>query len=391
MNRKSIILTIVLVLVPGVNKLHSQQDKWSEIVETAIQFYDDGKIDTTISLCIFCLNNTKTLRQLSLRKTTDLYRLAASAYLLNNQQKEARIYIKKLLEIDPDYAKRFRTDDFTEFKTEVNNMLVVPRLKYGLTFGTNFTGIREHGNPHSILAFPGSEYNTRSDRKWSSHSIVLESEEGNYSRQYSGKWGYQFGLTFDYILTRKLYISATGAIGKINYWYSSDFRYKEFSHRYEYYQQLTTSIGNMMLKYLYISDPEKLVNLYVIGGFGGDSFMNAKRREGSRTNDHVETVSEFYNTGVWTVNYNYIFGTGITFNFNRLFGKNQIINRVFINLDLKHIKYLSVVNKPESRYDYEFANNYVFGKYDVMNDVSLKNLQLSLSVSWPINYKVFEK
>ena len=71
-------------------------------------------------------------------------RLMALSYYLDYQPEKAKLFVKKVLQMNPDYHLNFRDDDLSEFRTEVNNQEVVPSLTFNIYGGYGMNSISPH-------------------------------------------------------------------------------------------------------------------------------------------------------------------------------------------------------------------------------------------------------
>ena len=81
-------------------------------------------------------------------------------------------------------------------------------------------------------------------------------------------------------------------------------------------------------------------------------------------------------------NYGFIAGLGMNFNLKRL----------GINVDIRYKQALNNINNKDNRFiNNGFNEVFVYGFYDALDDIKLREVELSVGIVYHLNYKAFKQ
>ncbi len=160
-NIKTLITFIVLTIISLEG--YAQTDCKDAIYE-ANKFFEAGQIKECIDRLENCTAGIKDKQEL-----TESYHLLAQAYQTLNDVEKANFYIRKMLQLKPDY-KKYPNIDPIDFNNLVKQFRISPKLYLGLKFGYNVNSVKLH---KSYAAYASTQ-------------------------SYNPSIGYQFGLAADY-------------------------------------------------------------------------------------------------------------------------------------------------------------------------------------------------
>lgn len=129
------IIIFVLILVTGNNSIAQSDCKNS--LSDADKLFEEGQVQDCINLLKYCLANDHKKHD----ELLDSYHLLAIAYQSISELDSTAIYIKKMLNLKPDYQK-YPNIDPIDFSRMVNEYTVTPKLFLGLKFGINTNSVK---------------------------------------------------------------------------------------------------------------------------------------------------------------------------------------------------------------------------------------------------------
>jgi tetratricopeptide (TPR) repeat protein len=336
---KKKILFVVMVLCSW--SVYAQESN-SEKLYKANLLYEKGKIDEAIIIAESCISDSAT--------TTDqwqAYRLLSMAYLAQGDNLEARNTVEKMVELNPTY-KPSKIKDPTELVKLIRSVKVIPKFTMGLavTIGGNIT------SPHITKTFNGADY----------------------SKDYSSKSSWQFGLVTGYHMNEIISLHAG---------------LKATSKKFEIDYQVDDWKINVKENLTYLDVPvfarftskqwNGISALADVGGYAG--YLVTASNSFSRTNSvlNFEKREENLNAKQRMNNWEYglFYGAGASYK----------IKNVHLVLDLRYyLSYANITNE-----DNRYADERLFYSYYFFDDnLRLNNLAISLSLIYNVNYKVIK-
>jgi hypothetical protein len=345
----------VLLLLFLIPKSFAQETNCIANYQAARTFYEAGRLDTTIALLETCFKNPKSFRQVSWGNRVEIYRLAAISSFLNYQPEQATQYVRELVKIDPSYQNNFRTDDIAEFRSEVSSYEPVPSLKLGIWGGANLAFPRQLGESYFVIEPPGSR-----------------------TREYKGNWGYGMGLTVEYTLAPRFELKLNTGLKALSFAFDSQ------NIEYFYEQRMNYLDNQLFAKFIIIPDSKKTFHPYAMAGlyYGYLATASRKQMEEEMFTEPVKELMKPHDVG-------YAAGLGVTFQTDLPIAPT--INQVHINVDVVYAGSLLNINDPLYRFDYSHVNEYIFEYYYILDDLSIRNIQISASLVIPLRYNAYKQ
>lgn len=340
---------------------------------SARRFYEEGRLDTTISLLSACIHNRGFTRQLSKADQLEVYRLMAQSFYLDYQPEKAKFYVKKVLQLNPEYHMNFRDDDISEFRAEVSNQDVLPVYQIVAYGGYGLSSIATIGANQYMFETTGDTPDLYS------------------KKDYRGKGGFHIGFGMEQAIAKKWRIVLNYEYSRVNYSFSEDYQIYNENYTFDYNQMNGYEGLQLYTKYYLVTDARKNISPYLFGGIYILQIINATRR--------FDGNEFFVNKLMNRYNYGYLFGTGISLRnivFNIQSGHPfaimaQIFNGSNLNLELKYLGSIRNFNDVNQSYDFSSSNTYLFQYYHVPDNISIRQFVISFGISWPLNYGAYDK
>ncbi len=140
------IVLIIVLLFAGLLDISSQISDCSFAYYNAMNFYNEGKIDSTYNILNSCINGNQLFSKTSKSTRADIYRLSALSAVLLDKPDDAKFYIARLLKYRPYYKNEFLRDDLSEFRRIVTGFIVQPKLVVGINYFMDFPKINIEKN-----------------------------------------------------------------------------------------------------------------------------------------------------------------------------------------------------------------------------------------------------
>jgi len=120
-------LTIVFTMLLGCVHVHlySQQSTCLEQYETALEYYETGRIDSTYRILVDCINDPRAMRSMSNSERGKVYKLAAEAAFFLGRYDEAELYTREFRTNRPAYSPT--EGDLMEFQDHVQRTRLYPK------------------------------------------------------------------------------------------------------------------------------------------------------------------------------------------------------------------------------------------------------------------------
>ena len=182
--------------------LFAQQDKAEAAFSEAQLLYDNGRVDKAIEYIRPWVTQNNKLRELSKLQRAEFFRLAALCYILTDAPDSAEYFTRAMLKIWPNYTElQASATDLERFRVSLDTLYALPKLQVGFNFGMNYSITRLH-------------------KVYS----VVQSSYTNQSIAYTGKLGYQLGISAQYNFRKHWGINLGAEYKKlnINYLYFSN-------------------------------------------------------------------------------------------------------------------------------------------------------------------------
>jgi hypothetical protein len=307
----------------------------------ADKLFEAGQIKESINRLEPCLPNIHDKEEL-----IESYHLLAQAYQILNNSDKAKFYIRKMLQLKPDY-KRYPNIDAIDFNHLVNQFKVLPNLYLGLKFGFN-TSV-----------------------------IVLQKSYSVYAshQSYNPAAGYQFGFHADYRILPGLSINPELILCgiKINHTIDSAGGEKQNYNEQQNYGMLNIAVQK------HIAIKEKL-NLFAGVGFGVGYLLtaNVNLESNNLESGYIKQVSKNPIAERNKVQPSIIALAGIGIR----------ISKGILNVEVNYAYFLSTTVKQSKRMsdlDFIFNNQYV------NDDISLRTAMFNLSYKIPLLWSIKPK
>ena len=315
--------------------------------EQATTAYDVGDLDKSTDLLQEIIYSKQLMKAATKQQKADIMRLGAMTSLYIKELDKADMYIKEILKYQPEYKiENINNADLTTIKIKLDKLYATPKLSVGIGVGTNTTRVNDTKS-YSLM-----EYNIY---------------DGKIYKNTVGASSYFAG--FEYTLIPLL--SVTGGI-------------KYSTNEYEYIlpQISDERISTQTLNYIQIPVnlrfnvlPERKICPYFQAGVAVKYLSSAERSVSSTKTP----MDDFYKN----TDYGVSAGGGIKFHLN---------SYIIICADMSYYQGLQQINKSDNRFVAgPPGQEFLFRYYDVMDDIKLNNISLSLSLSYAINHQVFRK
>jgi hypothetical protein len=348
--------------------------------------YDNGDLKRVIDLykenCLKEKNadpgeEKREFKKVNKEIRANIYQRVALAYTELDQPEKGDIFIRRLLVLR-------RREGTGEYWLSIRNSAkdkyyVAPRLLVGVKSGMNFT-IAAPLTSYSIFEPAYATGENHNEKKYDFHF--------NHSR------GAQLGIIIEYALSKRISIYLQPTFNTLK------FQYIESLHSQHIVQSSETNINAINMDatsrqtLYYIEMPlflkyrlgrAKLTPYVQIGAFlstrtSARKTIAAKITEviGQYTGSGTNLVEEIsIKNHINRSTRGFCLGAGFDYDAGNL--------RLGIEINYKHILG-NIVNK-FNRYDKDIA----LGYYDMLDDIALRNFELSLKVLLPITFKAFEK
>ncbi len=319
--------------------------------EVAEYFYAQGKLDSVAKILLPYLKDRRLLRKVDKSTRSEIYRLAAMNYILADSLVEAEKNIKNVLNQQHNY--QVRQGDLLSFKAALDSMYISPRFTLGVRAGWVGSVITQVKNYSTV---------------YSNTNLFSETYSFNAS-------GLSFGLSTSYYLTRRLALLIEPNFAISGYTYEADLSKlnNQINSVYSYRMIFTGLAVPAMLKYHLFRKP--LFSPYILLGFSYNYLFSATKVASNLALDYTPIMQQH--------NYGGIVGIGFS---------KSIAKRANFSIDARYINNFVLVNKPDKR----FLNNdkgnidiFLYSNYDAIDDLGMQNLQVNLTVSYYLTYKVF--
>lgn len=365
----SFLLTILCVFLLGTHGVYAQNTDSLEVTNTENQiqlnnvqeilhryeiaehFYSQGKLDSVAKILLPYLKDRRLLRKVDKSTRAEIYRLAAMNYILADSLVDAEKNIKNVLNQQHNY--QIRQGDLLSFKAALDTMYISPRFTIGVRagwVGSVITQVQDYSVAYS------------------NKNIFTETYAFNAT-------GFSFGLSTSYYLTRRLALLVEPNFITTGYTYELGFNNlnNQTNAAYSYKMNFTGLAIPVMLKYHLLRRP--IFSPYILFGFSYNYLFNATKIASSLSLDYTPIMQQH--------NYGGVLGVG----FSKSIGK-----RANLSIDTRYINNLRLINQTEKR----FLNNdkgnidvFLYSVYDAIDDLRMQNLQINLTVSYYLTYKVF--
>ena len=317
--------------------IKAQTDCKNAIYE-ADKLFEAGQIKECIDRLEPCTANIKDKEELA-----ESYHLLAQAYQNLNNTDKANYYIKKMLQLKPDYQK-YPNIDALDFSRLVNQYRVSPRLYLGLKFGFNI------------------------------NSVALKKSYSVYSssQSYNPAAGYQFGLTADYRIFPDVSINTDLFLCglKINHLIDS-----AGGARQNYNEQENYGMFNITAqKHIAV---KKIIQVYAGIGFGIGYMYEANVNLRSTTLE-TQSFSQVSKNPIAERNKFQPCMIGIG-------GIGFPLSKGILNLDANYSYFLkNTVNASKRMSDL----NFIFNNQYVNDDISLRLILINVSYKFPLLWSI---
>jgi Outer membrane protein beta-barrel domain len=354
--RSKVILLSILALLFVTLKSKSQVTNYSENYEDALKLYNYGMPDSALSILRPCLESKNALNSVSKKTRVDIIRLAALSCIIKGDPVKAIEYVRKLIEYQPDYKNNYRDDDLMEFRLMIDKTIALPDVRIGVNAGTNLPFVKLQKEYSNYLTPPG----------------------GNYQMQ--GIFGFQTGIAFEKALTKKISLELSAEINKILFTYTS---LGITSNEYQYNQNLTYVEIPVLARYYFT---ESTFRPFLEGGIFGKLALNEEKSNVYGNYWISKSTSSGQILTTFLTDFEYIglaLGGGVAYDLKRSsirlnFGYNYNFNSSDVTSKFGSIKGYKDISANEKFY-----------YSDDLNLISMKNIQISISFLYNLNYKVF--
>jgi hypothetical protein len=319
--------------------------------EVAEHFYAQGKLDSVAKILLPYLKDRRLLRKVDKSTRAEIYRLAAMNYILADSLTEAERNIKNVLNQRHNY--QIRQGDLLSFKAALDTMYISPRFTVGVRagwVGSVITQVKDYSVAYG------------------NNNLFKESYAFNAT-------GLSFGLSTSYYLTRRfaLVVEPNFTTSGYTYEVSLDNLNNQANAGYSYKMNFTSLAVPVMVKYHLLRRP--LFSPYILFGFSYNYLFNATKIASSLSLDYTPIMQQH--------NYGGIVGAG----FSKSIGK-----RATFSIDARYINNFVLLNKSDKRFlnnDKGNIDTFLYSIYDAIDDLRMQNLQVNLTVSYYLTYKVF--
>ncbi len=308
-----------------------------EKIESASKMIDNGQFNESIQAVRNCAGIGNSERWQALRITS-------IAYILLNNPDSAKVYAKKMLNLNPLYQPNVLKDPKV-FILMIHQINIIPKFTVGLAFtiGGNIT----------IPEVTGS---------------YIPAE---YTKKYKNGSSYQMGLLAAYNINNKLAIEANIIANSKTYEMSYTLSTLNIGIK-ESFRSLDIPL---MLRYTF--RPNKRFRYYVKAG-GYSSILLNSFNDFSRTNSANSESLQYarFNSSARrnTLQWGVVAGTGIVYK----------VKQGHIHFDVSYYHGLTNITKGAVRYDYL---NLLYDMYYLDDDIKLRNIAFSIGYNYYINYK----
>ncbi|NIM11874.1 MAG: outer membrane beta-barrel protein [Candidatus Aminicenantes bacterium] len=381
-----LIASIAFAQGSGKSKRAQLYEKFRGIAKEMEEAYDNGDLKRVIDLYNkYCRKDKnarageekKEFKKVKKEIRTNIYQCVALSYNELDNPEIADIYIRRLLVL----RRREDTGDYwwSLRDTAKDKYYVAPRLLVGVKLGTNFT-IAKSFNSYSIF------------------EPVYETGEDNYEKKYDFHFnhsrGTQLGIIVEYALSKNLSIYIQPVLSMLKFQYK-DSQYIEHSVQMEENNLdsfTRDSTSRQTLHYIeiplllkYQLGRAKLKPYLQIGGFlsimrSAYKMMSIKITEviGQYQGSSTTLIEDIpIKDHITRSRSGFCLGAGIDYDAGDL--------RLGIEINYKHLLG-NIVNK-----DHRFDKDILLGYYDVFDDITIRNVEISLKVLLPISFKAFRR
>jgi len=349
----SMVFVILIISCPAF----TQVDDCIISFGQARDMYNTGRFNEVLETLTPCLENVNALKQVSKSTRVEIFRLAALCCFMTGQTEQADQYTRQVLAYQPDYKSNPRDDDLAEFTTNINSLMVIPKLSVGVDAGTVIPMVKLVDQYSAV------------DPVNQSHSI-------------SDKPGIHGRIRVEYTITKSLSIGFEPGYTYIPLEYKVNHTEND-THNYDL--ELAYMELPIMIRYRYYNNSSFIPNAYA-GALGrymvtsfnkSDALGNYWRTKADNTNG---ILSSFL---VSTKNFGFLAGAGVDYKL-----KNSAIS-----VDVRYIfNMTSPGNKSNfdsvSSYD-DISNSEEVYFTDHIGLISVSCLQISLGYRYFLTYKVF--
>jgi len=110
-----------------------QENDCLERLREAEVCYNNGRMDSTLSKLLPCLEDEDAVKDMSRFDRRDMYRLTSQASIFLDNYSLADKYTRELLKLDPFY--KISNDDMLLFRDRINQTRLIPKSRFGVTGG----------------------------------------------------------------------------------------------------------------------------------------------------------------------------------------------------------------------------------------------------------------
>lgn len=318
------------------------QESCTEKLYHANNLYEKGQIAEAIEIAKTCATSVN-----SATEQWQAYRLLAMAYLVNNQQKDARKSAEKMLELNPTY-KPSTLKDPAELISLLESVKIIPKFSMGLA--ATVGGI-----------------NTK--------PIVTGTYNGaNYKKNYSSKNSWQLGLMMGYNINEIISLH-TGLLATSK---SFSIKYKVENFDFEVNERLTYLDVPLFARFS--TFPVKKFQFFADAGAYAGRLASAQsdftfNNSASSEIKSIKNLNAMDRRNKWE--YGFLMGGGALYK----------IGQVNVTLDIRY--FLSAYSNNITNTDNRYKNdNLFYNYYYIDDDLRLNTLAVSLSLIYNVNYKV---
>ncbi len=317
--------------------------------EQASKAYQVGDMDKSIEILEEIIYSNRLMKAANKQQRAEVMRLAAMTALYKKRTDLADKYIKKILMYQPSYKiDNVNTNDLIAIKAKLEKLYAVPKLSVGVGVGTNTTFIE------------------RTDEQ-----TLMNHDAGEDSKYKNTIGAISLFATFEYALMPVLSFSGKLSYTNNKYKYLlpiiSDDRKDTAFQTLNYIQlPLTARFGVFS---------SRKISPYIQGGATFKYLSSSERL----VNDTKSPMNEYYKT----FDIGLLAGGGV---------KLYLSKFAILNIEVLYYHGFNEINNSENRFlSGPAGDEFLFQYYDVMDNIKLRNMSLSLSLSYAINHKVFRK
>lgn len=331
----------------GQNKLEKLQNTAAKMLEdhnTILELYQEGRPDSVLRVMDKYIKKPRLFLHVNKGLRTSFYRIIAHSYILLDSLDKAEIYVKKMMAYD--YIRQ--DDDLQPYKDLLAKFYTIPKLSIGMRAGVNVTTI-DLIKEFSIFEFNGGQ---------------------KIQGQYEFGLGFHLGTMISYALTKHLTVSIEPSITQHEFKYTATLAALKIDYAYK--QKLMYVDLPVIAKYNFLV-AHKYVP-YLQAGVGYRQLFTATRKVETSNID----ASSLFSKG----NIGVILGGGFSWK----------TSKYTLNIDGRYKYNLNKINNSANRYlNDNLSDIFIYKFYDVGDDISLNNFQVSLGVTYHLSQKVVNR